>query len=286
MKARGLIVAALLLAAACREADSVILVNVAAGGTAGVRQLRAKLTNANATDVLSFPDVPASTDVTFPASFAIVVDRGRSGAVMLSIDAVSATGAVIAGATASATIAVGGTTTVNATLQPVGGGEPATTTCADYCGRLAESCGESFAKVFADSQPSCVKLCSALAWPAGAANDSTGNTLACRMSNATRALAEPTSCEPASYTGGNVCGSLCEVYCFMQDQICTKAGLPQFPDAATCMTACATYDARGAFHAASGNTLQCRLYHLTAAALQDVATHCPHTGALPTRFCM
>jgi hypothetical protein len=47
-------------------------------------------------------------------------------------------------------------------------------------------------------------------------------------------------------------------------------------DAATCMTKCAMIPTNGHANDTSGNTIQCRIYHLDAAAA-DPMLHCPHS---------
>ncbi|MEI9937723.1 MAG: hypothetical protein WDO69_10940 [Pseudomonadota bacterium] len=77
---------------------------------------------------------------------------------------------------------------------------------------------------------------------------------------------------------------LCEKFCLDEAQICT-GDLSQYADLADCGAACNQF-ARGAVGDTSGNTLDCRIYHLNAAATVSAATHCPHTSATPTAFCV
>ena len=55
---------------------------------------------------------------------------------------------------------------------------------------------------------------------------------------------------------------------------CTGANVVY--DAATCMTKCMTIPTIGNVNDMTGNTIQCRIYHLGAAAT-DPALHCPHS---------
>jgi hypothetical protein len=121
------------------------------------------------------------------------------------------------------------------------------------------------------------------AWPAGTAGAASGNSLACRTthvglaaaaSGATRTL----HCGHAGPSGGNACGSWCENYCYLAQRNCSGANALAFtPD---CATACAglTDGGAAAINAGSGNTVQCRIYHLGAAGASASAatTHCPH----------
>jgi len=77
--------------------------------------------------------------------------------------------------------------------------------------------------------------------------------------------------------------SPCALYCSDELEYCTGANA-QFHDRATCLTACAKYPTTGKDGDTSGDTLQCRVYHLNAAS-SDPALHCPHTGVTPTAFC-
>ncbi|MCA1663868.1 MAG: hypothetical protein LC659_06305 [Myxococcales bacterium] len=115
----------------------------------------------------------------------------------------------------------------------------------------------------------------AAAWPAGTAADTGGNTIGCRLYHAGAAAAAPsTHCPHAGPTGGDVCGSWCDNYCQLMAKNCT--GSNAVYDAATCMTKCATIPTNGNTNDTSGNTIQCRIYHLGVAAT-DPALHCAHS---------
>ncbi len=76
---------------------------------------------------------------------------------------------------------------------------------------------------------------------------------------------------------------LCDQFCTGEFVTCT-GDLQQYTDEATCLTACNGY-ARGKVGDTTGNTLDCRIYHLNA-AMAAADTHCPHTSATPTAFCV
>jgi hypothetical protein len=81
---------------------------------------------------------------------------------------------------------------------------------------------------------------------------------------------------------------LCTEFCAAEDVTCGTADLKQYPDTATCMTDCAGY-ALGTAGDTTGNTLECRIYHVGAAAgsaAGSATLHCPHTGPNPTAFCV
>ena len=67
----------------------------------------------------------------------------------------------------------------------------------------------------------------------------------------------------------------CEDYCDTIMANCTAA-VEQYPDRATCLTTCATFE-EGTADDTSGNTLGCRTYH-AGAAPADPDLHCPHAG--------
>ena len=76
---------------------------------------------------------------------------------------------------------------------------------------------------------------------------------------------------------------LCDDFCAGEEIICT-GDLQPYASAADCLTECNGY-ARGTVGDTMGNTLDCRIYHLNA-AMANAVTHCPHTGAQPTAFCV
>src|SRR5690606_610121 len=74
------------------------------------------------------------------------------------------------------------------------------------------------------------------------------------------------------------CGSWCETYCTAALEVCTGDDAI-YGDMAECMTACAPLDDEGDPGATLGDTVQCRIYHLTAAlASGDTTMHCPHAA--------
>lgn len=157
-----------------------------------------------------------------------------------------------------------------------GGGAP---TCAAYCSKIQMNCTAGSGDAGSNAQymdaATCNTYCTmAAAWPAGTAADTSGNTIGCRLYHATAAAANATvHCPHAGPTGGGVCGSYCDNYCQLMAKNCTGANAVY--DAATCMTKCMTIPTNGQPNDTSGNTIQCRIYHLGAAAA-DPALHCAH----------
>jgi len=83
--------------------------------------------------------------------------------------------------------------------------------------------------------------------------------------------------------GGQQQQSLCDQYCTNAQANCTGANAI-YTSPAACQTACAAattgaspaVPTNGTTGATSGNTLQCRIYHLGTPAAGAPATHCPH----------
>jgi hypothetical protein len=131
---------------------------------------------------------------------------------------------------------------------------------------------------------SCLGTCGA--FPVGNAGAMDGNSLHCRIYHAGAAAKDATThCTHAGPGGADFCGSNCESFCSIATKICPT----QHPDNAACMTECmglndtVKYDAT----VAAGNTLACRIYHLTVAATSaaDATTHCAHTVAKMNPVC-
>lgn len=140
--------------------------------------------------------------------------------------------------------------------------------CALYCSQMMDAC-DAASGGYAD-EAACLAACEGFPTN-GADGDASGDTLQCRTFHAGAAAEDATHCAHASASGGDVCGSNCDVYCrFM---VGTCAG---FDDVPTCLSTCASYPADGALNAADGNTVQCRTYHAMAAQSDD--THCEHAS--------
>jgi hypothetical protein len=162
--------------------------------------------------------------------------------------------------------------------------------CATYCTSLTGTCTTTNAQ-FATADACnayCVRARSTPEiWSAGTDGASSGDTLACRVTHAGLAVSSPAvHCKHAGPSGGNVCGSWCESYCDLALSACT-GGLQLYADRAACQTACAAIPATGAANDTSGNTVQCRIYHLGVAASSaaNATVHCPHGNATPTGPC-
>jgi hypothetical protein len=145
-----------------------------------------------------------------------------------------------------------------------------TVSCANYCAKIASKCTAANVQYTDDAQ--CQKACGFLTQGSFAdAADSVG----CRQYHAGNTPPE-THCPHAGPFGGDVCGKHCDAFC----QIAAGACSGTFTDLPACATACAgwtrdTTTPVGPNAPQSGNTFDCRAYHLSA-ALVNPTVHCPH----------
>lgn len=159
--------------------------------------------------------------------------------------------------------------TTAGTAEPTTGGA-ADVTCADYCTAITANCTAANAQYSA--MDTCMGSCKA--FDVGTAADMAGNTLGCRLYHAGAAKADPaTHCTHAGPGGAGVCGADCDGFCAIAADACPGT----FADDAACQAACAMYDATESYDASdvAGDTLACRLYHLTVATTLP-ADHCAH----------
>lgn len=166
---------------------------------------------------------------------------------------------------------------------PTDDAPPAGPTCAAYCTTIMANCTGTNAQY--GDMDACLANCDA--FPAGGAIDTSGNTLGCRLYHATNAAtAAALHCGHAGPSGGAVCGTTCEGYCALALANCTGAD-EIYADATACATACAaiTDDVDYTTAATSGDSLACRIYHLTVAASMP-GTHCPHGAEDGGGVCM
>jgi hypothetical protein len=156
------------------------------------------------------------------------------------------------------------------------GGDPTLLLCERYCTAVMQNCTGPV-QVY-ESPAVCLRACRAL--DPGTPGDRTGNTIACRLFHAKQIELigdEVTECPAAGPGGDGVCGSNCEGYCTLLQDLCPPAlGVE-------CRATCPTIPDPGGYDSSksSGLTLQCRLYHVSAAT-QVPDLHCPHAvGAGP-----
>jgi hypothetical protein len=149
-------------------------------------------------------------------------------------------------------------------------------TCEAYCTTIAMACtGDDLQYISTDT---CMGMCAT--FPVGIADAGTGNSLACRITQANAILAGGEgSCAAAGPGGDNICGTNCDGFCVGVAAICPddfktslgcQVACAQIPDA-VCPAYFVQQDVVPNF-----DSIQCRLYHLSAAT-QNAAEHCPHT---------
>lgn len=158
------------------------------------------------------------------------------------------------------------------------GGGTQMTAAEKYCANMKSNCTGANAQYPNDA--SCAAA--AAAFPAGMDSDMAGNTVGCRLYHSGAAMADPmTHCAHAGPSGDGACGTICEGFCDFAVKTCAT----EWPDKTACMTACAALpDAMGSYNTSftAGNSIECRLYHLSVAATDaaSATTHCPHTAAI------
>jgi len=161
------------------------------------------------------------------------------------------------------------------------GGEAGTTSsnvisCDVYCNLVMTYCTGKLAAY--GSPEVCRAMCNKL--EPGFAGETSANTVACRQYHAAAAANDAEHhCPHASAMGGEICGSsLCEAFCLYDVALCKTTA---YPSESSCRTSCAKfrYDvAGGDLGQPSGDTLNCRLYHLQNAYGINAEVHCPHTA--------
>jgi len=150
------------------------------------------------------------------------------------------------------------------------------TACENYCQTMSVTCPTQAAA----STP-CAGFCSTIN-PLGNITDKGQDSVDCRIYHANNAniTGDATHCLHATPSGGGVCGALCDVYCTLAMSVCTGP-LALYGNTSACQTACKVFNSSGVPGAASGDTLQCRIYHIGAAvALNNLTYHCPHGGVV------
>ena len=150
--------------------------------------------------------------------------------------------------------------------------------CEDYCTTLEANCNDGTHTQYAD-HASCLSACGAM--PYGAAGDATVDTAECRIFHAGAANNDD-HCFHAGPSGGGICGGWCDALCRQTQASCTGDDA-QFATTADCLAACGGYPTPRTVGDASGDTAQCRSYHVQAATTD--ATHCDHAGFTGADVC-
>jgi len=161
------------------------------------------------------------------------------------------------------------------------GGATCGSYCEAYCNLTKTACSGTNALPFADYS-TCFSICNNTYNQTGAvlplATD--GATVQCKIYHATVASSSAanavTHCPHTSSSGGGVCGTQCENYCYTAFRDgCT--GQNNYTDVNQCMAFCAEFP-KGTFADTSGNTVECRTYHwgVASTSAANALTHCTH----------
>ena len=200
--------------------------------------------------------------------------------------AAGAAGAAVGAAgSASAPAGAGGALGSAGTSSAGAGGSaeepPLAPLCDRYCDTVAAACTGQFEQYA--SRDACLAVCESL--DAGSPTDPTGNTIECRLARAefAQTTGEPQDyCFSAGPGGAGQCGTDCEGFCTIMAKTCTLMGSYD-----QCLPQCAevpdlsgppdnvTYDTS----IQAGDSIQCRLFHVTAATLDSVS-HCAHAAGV------
>lgn len=169
--------------------------------------------------------------------------------------------------------------------EPAGGAAGAAATadvCEQYCDLMGEHCVGDALQYRDNAQ--CLKICRT--YPVGAPEDDRVNTAACRRRYAGKARylagAElATTCGYAGPGGDGRCGSNCEGFCTIAQAACRpEVTDPYFYDSFdACLNDCEGLPSSRYQYGAvsSGNSLECRLFHVSSAMMADADEHCEHT---------
>jgi hypothetical protein len=165
------------------------------------------------------------------------------------------------------------------TLDPDAGKRVYTQQCHDYCDLVMAVCTNEQAVY--SSKDFCLGVCDNL--EPGDAEDTHNNTVACRQFYAQQASAEPDNCALAGPGGGNTCGSDCEAYCQLYENVCPDDY--KYKSTADCLNFCGALPDQNTFDVArdhGGDTIECRLVHLSSAT-QKPLDHCKHAPLAPEK---
>lgn len=102
----------------------------------------------------------------------------------------------------------------------------------------------------------------------------------CAVATTSTTLITSTTVGGSTTTSTTLPASLCDTFCATVQANCT-GGNQQYSDSVDCHQKCATFSTAGQDGDATGNTVQCRIYHAQLSAGSPV-THCPHTRPVST----
>ena len=150
-----------------------------------------------------------------------------------------------------------------------GGMPPAPLTREDYCDGIQKYCLEDDLQY--ENDATCMNV--ALKIPEGSAQNTTGNTIACRGVYVAQAAADPAANCRAAGPASDQCDTPCNNFCWLAATLCTGEQ-QQFADTAACRAACEDFAATPyASPTPTGDNFACRMYWLTQAA-NNPGDHC------------
>lgn len=160
----------------------------------------------------------------------------------------------------------------------VDGGGGGKTLCETYCDTVSAACAGQFEQYV--SPQTCMKLCGRL--DPGQPGDDSGDTVNCRLHYAESAqtAGEKTSnCSAAGPGGHGTCGTNCDALCRIALDTCRAQRI--FSSTLDCASQCTKIPDLGHYDDSiqDGDSVQCRLYHVSAAQI-DPVIHCPHVAGI------
>jgi hypothetical protein len=164
------------------------------------------------------------------------------------------------------------------------GGMMSSLSCDAYCDAVQANCTGDVQQY--GDKDTCLTVCAT--FPVGMKDATDGNSLGCRTYHGGMpAMGDPgTHCPHGGPLGGGVCGAdECANFCAIAVAICGEQATPPYADEGACMTACMGFPGTDMVPfntmATAGDSLACRMYHLSVASTSDANkdTHCPHIAA-------
>jgi hypothetical protein len=173
-----------------------------------------------------------------------------------------------------------------------GGGNVEPTSCEAYCSAVMTNCTGANAEYL--NTDVCLAMCPK--FEIGVQGSTSGDTRECRIYHANAAADDPvTHCRHAGPLGYPACQpSPCTPFCTLDFGACASQSSPPYSSEVVCQNTCADPDAGFPYQTTggasdinqqSGNTLNCRLYHLESAYAAGVVAdpasvmlHCGHTA--------
>jgi hypothetical protein len=160
--------------------------------------------------------------------------------------------------------------------------------CGEFCDTVMKNCANE--NLVYQTRAKCMSMCALL--DIGDTEEPEGtNTLQCRLKEAQAAASAPTEHCRSAGPEGLACGGSCESYCTYYERAC---GVIQCGSHENCVAKCAALRNNGEYNIEAdhdGNTLQCRLVHVTNAstdpnAAKDDNEHCGHSLlTTPKEYC-